>query len=105
MVTMATQRFSEFDLHARAILGLPIDSTLVSPGASAVIYGVDSDGPVSFSGLADAMSVPETDVRLFGKPESFSRRRMGVAISTAEDVAQGRERAVSAAERVKVNPS
>lgn len=105
MVTMATQRFSEFDLHARAILGLPIDSTLVSPGASAVIYGVDSDGPVSFSGLADAMSVPETDVRLFGKPESFSRRRMGVAISTAEDVAQGRERAVAAAERVKVNPS
>lgn len=102
MVTMGTQRFSEFDLHARAILGLPIDTTMVSPGASAVIYGVDSSSPVQFGGLAEAMSVPETDVRLFGKPVSYSRRRMGVAVSTAESVEEARARAGEAAARVRV---
>lgn len=105
MVTMGSQRLSEFDLHARAILGLPIDTTLVSPGASAVVYGVDSEGPVSFSGLREAMSVPETDVRLFGKPESYARRRMGVAVSTAETVEEARARATEAAGRVVVNGS
>ncbi|MBC2681340.1 formate-dependent phosphoribosylglycinamide formyltransferase [Corynebacterium anserum] len=105
MVTMGSQRLSEFDLHARAILGLPIDTTLVSPGASAVVYGVDSEGPVSFSGVREAMSVPETDVRLFGKPESYDRRRMGVVVSTAETVDEARARAAEAANRVVVNGS
>ncbi|ORI18640.1 phosphoribosylglycinamide formyltransferase 2 [Rhodococcus sp. 1163] len=100
LVTLRTQRFSEFELHARAILGLPVDTTLLSPGASAVIYGgVDARG-ISFEGVADALAVPETDLRLFGKPESFVRRRMGVAVSTAADIATARSRAVEAAGKV-----
>ncbi|MDK8510096.1 formate-dependent phosphoribosylglycinamide formyltransferase [Corynebacterium bovis] len=102
MVTMGSQRFSEFDLHARAVLGLPIDTTLISPGASAVIYGgVEGEAP-EYSGLADAMRVPEADVRLFGKPVSHPRRRMGVAFATAESVDEARERASRAAEAVTV---
>jgi phosphoribosylglycinamide formyltransferase 2 len=79
MVTMTTQHQSEFELHARAILGLPVDTRLRSPGASAVIYGGVAARGVVFEGLADALSVPGSDVRLFGKPESFVKRRMGVA--------------------------
>jgi phosphoribosylglycinamide formyltransferase 2 len=107
MVTMGSQRFSEFDLHARAILGLPIDTTLISPGASAVIYGgVESnegENVPAYSGLAQALNVPETDVRIFGKPVSHDRRRMGVAFSTAEDVDIARERAGSAASAVTLS--
>ncbi|RAV34205.1 formate-dependent phosphoribosylglycinamide formyltransferase [Corynebacterium heidelbergense] len=101
MVTMTSQRFSEFDLHARAILGLPIDTTLISPGASAVVYGTDcGESAPSYTGLAQAMAVPETDVRIFGKPTSHDRRRMGVAVSTAETVEEARARASEAAGRV-----
>ena len=101
LVTLRTQRFSEFELHARAILGLPIDTTLLSPGASAVIYGgVDADG-IYFDGVAAALTVPETDLRLFGKPTSFVRRRMGVAVSTASDIETARSRAREAAGKVR----
>lgn len=101
LVTLRTQRFSEFELHARAILGLPVDTSLTSPGASAVIYGgVDAEG-IGFEGVADALSVPETDLRLFGKPESFVRRRMGVAVSTAADIDTARARATEAAGKVR----
>lgn len=101
LVTLRTQRFSEFELHARAILGLPIDTTLLSPGASAVIYGgVDADG-IYFDGVAAALKVPETDLRLFGKPTSFVRRRMGVAVSTASDIDTARARAREAAGEVR----
>lgn len=103
LVTLGTQRFSEFELHAKAILGLPVDVTLVSPGASAVIYGgLDSMG-VSYSGLAEALAVEETDLRLFGKPEAFRTRRMGVAVSTAEDTDTARERAARAASAITVH--
>ena len=101
MVSMATQWQNEFELHARAILGLPVDTTLKSAGASAVIYGgVDAAGIV-FDGVADALAVPDTDVRLFGKPESFVKRRMGVALAHAADVETARDRAKEAASRVK----
>ena len=101
MVTMATQWQNEFELHARAILGLPVDTTLKSAGASAVIYGgVDAAGIV-FEGVADALAVPGTDVRLFGKPESFEKRRMGVALAHAGDVDTARHNAKEAASRVK----
>ena len=101
LVTLRTQRFSEFELHARAILGLPVDTTLISPGASAVIYGgVDAEG-IAYEGVADALAVPETDLRLFGKPTSFVRRRMGVAVSTAKDIETARARATEAASRVR----
>ncbi|MBG6080464.1 formate-dependent phosphoribosylglycinamide formyltransferase [Rubrivivax gelatinosus] len=101
MVTMATQWQNEFELHARAILGLPVDASLKSPGASAVVYGgVDAAGIV-FDGVADALAVPGSELRLFGKPESFAKRRMGVALVHADDVDTARERAKLAASRVK----
>lgn len=101
MVTMVTQWQSEFELHARAILGLPVDTTLRSPGASAVIYGgVDATGVV-FDGVDAALQVPHTDIRLFGKPESFVTRRMGVALAFDDDVETARRNAAEAAGRVK----
>lgn len=101
MVTMSSQVQSEFELHAKAILGLPVDVSLRAPGASAVIYGqVEAQG-IAFEGVADALAVPGTDLRLFGKPESFARRRMGVALATADDVATARQRAREAAGKVR----
>ena len=101
MVTMITQWQSEFELHARAILGMPVDTALKTPGASAVIYGgVDAQGIV-FQGVADALRVPQTDIRLFGKPESFVKRRMGVALAFDADVAVARTHAKLAASKVR----
>ncbi|MFZ2852981.1 MAG: formate-dependent phosphoribosylglycinamide formyltransferase [Rhodocyclaceae bacterium] len=101
LVTLATQRFSEFELHARAILGLPVDVSLRAAGASAVIYGGMAAKGIAFAGVADALSVPQTDLRLFGKPESFSKRRMGVAVANGADTEEARSRAKLAASRVK----
>jgi phosphoribosylglycinamide formyltransferase 2 len=105
LVTLATQRFSEFDLHARAILGLPVDTTLQSPGASAVIYGGLDEAGIAFEGVAEALAVPNSDLRLFGKPESFVKRRMGVALATGSDITQARERAKLAASKVRPVPT
>jgi phosphoribosylglycinamide formyltransferase 2 len=101
MVTMATQVQSEFELHAKAVLGLPVNVALRSPGASAVIYGQLEAKGIAFEGVADALRIPDTDIRLFGKPESFERRRMGVALATAGDVDTARERAKQAARKVR----
>lgn len=102
LVTLASQTQSEFALHARAILGLPVDVTLREPAASAVIYGgIEAQG-VAFEGVAEALSVPTADLRLFGKPEAFERRRMGVATARGADTDEARERAREAASRVKV---
>jgi phosphoribosylglycinamide formyltransferase 2 len=100
MVTMITQWQNEFELHARAILGLPVDVSLKSPGASAVIYGGVDAQALQFDGLADAMRVPQTEVRLFGKPESFVKRRMGVALAHDADVERARVLAKEAAGKV-----
>jgi phosphoribosylglycinamide formyltransferase 2 len=100
-VTMATQVQSEFELHAKAVLGLPVNTALRAPGASAVIYGGMAAKGIAFEGVADALQVPGSDIRLFGKPESFARRRMGVALATADDVDTARERALAAAAKVK----
>jgi phosphoribosylglycinamide formyltransferase 2 len=101
LVTLATQHQSEFALHARAILGLPVDTSLRSVGASAVIYGgVEAKG-IAFEGVAEALSVPGVDVRLFGKPESFKKRRMGVALARAETIDLARSRAKQAAISVR----
>ncbi len=101
MVTMATQRLNEFELHARAILGLPVDTKLRECGASAVIYGGVEGQGLQFDGLQQAMSVPDSDIRLFGKPLSFEFRRMGVAIASGDDVEQARQKARLAASLVK----
>ena len=100
MVTMTTQHQSEFELHARAILGLPVDASLRNPGASAVIYGGVEARGIVFDGVADALALPGTDVRLFGKPESFTKRRMGVALARASDIDTARSIAKQAAARV-----
>ena len=101
MVTMASQRFNEFELHARAILGLPVNVEMRSPAASAVIYGGVESKDLSFDNVEQALAVPDTDIRLFGKPESFERRRMGVALSTGKNVDEARARAKQAASLVK----
>ena len=102
LVTLASQTMSEFALHARAILGLPVDVTQREPAASAVIYGGMEAQGVAFEGVAEALSVPTADLRLFGKPEAFERRRMGVAVARGADTDQARERAREAAGRVTV---
>ncbi|HTH40913.1 MAG TPA: formate-dependent phosphoribosylglycinamide formyltransferase [Rhodocyclaceae bacterium] len=101
LVTLATQRQSEFELHAKAILGLPVDTSLRRPGASAVIYGGMEEKGIAFEGVAEALQVPESDLRLFGKPESFKKRRMGVAVANADSTDEARQRAKLAASRVK----
>ena len=101
LVTLVSQVQSEFALHARAILGLPVDTSLRAPGASAVIYGGMEAQAIAFEGVAEALSVPETELRLFGKPESFKKRRMGVAVSRGKDTDEARARAKTAASAVK----
>jgi phosphoribosylglycinamide formyltransferase 2 len=101
MVTMITQWQNEFELHARAILGLPVNTMLKSPGASAVVYGGLEAKGIVFYGVDEALRVPNTDVRLFGKPESFAKRRMGVALAFDADVEVARKHAKLAASKVK----
>ena len=101
LVTLCTQRQSEFELHARAILGLPVDTEMREIGASAVIYGGTDAVGVAFEGIDAALSVPRSDLRLFGKPESFVRRRMGVALANGVDVETARSRAKACASLVK----
>lgn len=100
LVTLCSQRFSEFELHARAILGLPVDTSLRAPGASAVIYGGLDEKGIAFEGVAAALAVPNADLRLFGKPESFVKRRMGVALATGAHIDEARSRAKQAAAAV-----
>ncbi|MBW8077384.1 MAG: formate-dependent phosphoribosylglycinamide formyltransferase [Gallionella sp.] len=100
MVTMCSQVQSEFDIHARAILGLPVNTSLRAPGASAVIYGQHEAAGIAFKNVDEALRVPHSDIRLFGKPESFARRRMGVALATGKDTDEARERAKLAASKV-----
>jgi phosphoribosylglycinamide formyltransferase 2 len=101
LVTLASQHLSEFELHARAILGLPVDTALRRPAASAVIYGGLEARGIAFEGVADALQVPESELRLFGKPESFKKRRMGVAVTNADDTEEARRRVKLAASRVR----
>lgn len=101
LVTLVSQMQSEFALHARAILGLPVDTTLRAPGASAVIYGGIEAPGIVFEGIERALVVPESEVRLFGKPESFAKRRMGVALARGADTVEARARAKQAAGAVK----
>jgi phosphoribosylglycinamide formyltransferase 2 len=101
LVTLVSQLSSEFALHARAILGLPVSTALASPGASAVIYGGVEAGALSFEGVEDALAVTGADLRLFGKPQSFVKRRMGVALARGATTDEARERAKRAARAVK----
>ncbi len=104
LVTLATQVQSEFELHARALLGLPTDTSLRQPGASAVIYGGTDAVAVRFEQVAQALAENGTDLRLFGKPRAFERRRMGVALATADTTEAARARAARVAQTVRVVP-
>jgi phosphoribosylglycinamide formyltransferase 2 len=101
---LASQFQSEFALHARAILGLPVSTEMRSPGASAVIYGGVEAGALTYDGVEEALRVPESDLRLFGKPQSFLKRRMGVALARGANTDEARTRAKSAASKVKPAP-
>jgi phosphoribosylglycinamide formyltransferase 2 len=101
LVTLATQTLSEFALHARAILGLPVDVSLRETGASAVIYGGVDATAVAFEGIDEALAVPTAELRLFGKPEAYVRRRMGVALARGATTEEARERARAAAGKVR----
>ncbi len=101
MVTMVTQYQNEFELHARAILGLPVSTSLRESGASAVIYGEMDDKGIAYDNIEAALAIPQTDIRLFGKPEAFKKRRMGVALAYGDDVENARKRAKQAATKVK----
>jgi phosphoribosylglycinamide formyltransferase 2 len=105
LTTLITQKQNEFELHARAILGLPVDTGLLRIGASAVILGKANARDLVYDGLAEALAVPDTEVRLFAKPESLVNRRMGVALASAETVDEARQRAVKAASLVMINPA
>ena len=104
MVTLASQNLSEFDLHARAILGLPIPLIEAVEGASAVVLATQNGSQPSYSGVADAMSEPGVDVRIFGKPTTRPYRRMAVALAKGPD-ALARARAAAAKIQVHVTPN
>lgn len=104
MVTMITQPQNEFELHARAILGLPVDTALAKTGASAVILSQAAQDDVTYGGLAAALSVPNSEVRLFGKPRALVNRRMGVALASADTIEEARTKALTAADSVAINP-
>jgi phosphoribosylglycinamide formyltransferase 2 len=104
LVTLVSQFQSEFALHARAILGLPVDTGMSSPGASAVIYGGVEAGALTFEGVDAALKIRGSELRLFGKPQSFVKRRMGVALARAATTDEARARAKQAAACVKPKP-
>jgi phosphoribosylglycinamide formyltransferase 2 len=103
MVTLVSQHQSEFELHVRAIMGLPIgEITMVQPGASAVILAAGASDYPQYSGLDEALKVPTGKVRLFGKPVAHPNRRMGVALALGDTVEEAKERAIACAEQVQV---
>ncbi len=103
MVTLVSQKLTQFDLHARAVLGLPIPAELrARPAASAVILAERDSEDLSYEGLAEALAEPGTDLRIFAKPTSRPYRRMGVALATGGDVEDARARARAAAARVRI---
>jgi len=105
LVTLVSQFQSEFALHARAILGLPVSTEMASPGASAVIYGGVEAGALIFDGVEEALTVPGSELRLFGKPQSFVKRRMGVALARATTTDEARVKAKKTAGTVKPRPA
>jgi phosphoribosylglycinamide formyltransferase 2 len=102
LVTIGSQQWSEFALHARAILGLPVPPIkLLRPAFSVALLG-QGDGTPSFSGVDKAMAVPETHVRLFGKPECRGHRRLAVVVACGDSIDEARDRAREAASVIKI---
>ena len=104
MVTMATQKQSEFELHAKAILGLPVDVSLTKSGASTVIYGEYDADVIIYDEIEKVLAIDGVDIRIFGKPESFKKRRMGVILSTGKNVDEAKLKASEAKLLLNVKP-
>jgi phosphoribosylglycinamide formyltransferase 2 len=103
MVTLISQNLNEFELHLRAILGLPIPNIIqYAPAASAVILASETSDSIYFTGVAEALSQPDLDIRLFGKPDSRPYRRMGIALAKAETTELARVKAFNAASQIKI---
>jgi phosphoribosylglycinamide formyltransferase 2 len=103
MVTMISQNMSEFEIHLRAILGLPINIKMVEPaGASYCFHGKTYSVAPSYDGLEEALSIPHTKIRIFGKPTTRPKRRMGVALAAGSTIEEAREKAKKAAESIKI---
>jgi len=104
MVTLISQHLSEFDLHVRAFLGLPIPAIRQrGPAASAVVLVEGTSDAVRFTNLDTALAEPDTDLRLFGKPEVRGKRRMGVALASGDSIEQAVEKAITVAQAVNVD--
>ena len=103
LVTLISQDLSEFALHARAILGLPIPAIRqFGPAASAVILGDGVSSNISFSNVSAALTEPDTQIRLFGKPEINGSRRLGVVVARGESLEEARKKALRAAAAVEI---
>ncbi|WP_153447191.1 formate-dependent phosphoribosylglycinamide formyltransferase [Vibrio algicola] len=103
MVTLISQELSEFALHVRAFIGLPINSIIqYGPSASAVILGEGTSNNIGFDGLANAVAQPQTQIRLFGKPDIDGRRRLGIALTRRDSVEQAIEEAVESASKIEI---
>lgn len=103
MVTLISQNFNEFELHLRAILGLPIPHIeQLGFSASAVILATEKSDSIAYTGVAEALSEKDVDIRLFGKPNAHPYRRMGVALAKGSDIQQAREKATRAASKIKI---
>ncbi|MGB2924541.1 MAG: ATP-grasp domain-containing protein, partial [Limnothrix sp.] len=103
MVTLISQNLNEFELHLRAILGLPIPVIeQLGAAASAVILATENSDNISFTGVAEALAIPQTDLRLFGKPDARPYRRMGVALAKGKNTDEARKKAFEAAKKVKI---
>jgi phosphoribosylglycinamide formyltransferase 2 len=110
MVTLISQFPNQFELHLRAVLGLPIPSIeLVGPSASAVILSSEESDAFSFEGVPDALALgapgKPVDLRIFAKPKTLKNRRMGVALARSDNVEDAVERAKAAASRVRIRYS
>lgn len=104
MVTLISQNLNEFELHLRAILGLPIPSIeQFAPSASAVILAEQKSDNISFTGVVEALAEKDVDIKLFGKPSAHKYRRMGVALAKGNNVEEAREKAKIAADKIKID--
>ncbi len=103
MVTLISQNLNEFELHLRAILGLPIPNIeQFAPSASAVILAEEKSDNISYTGVAEALAEKDVDIKLFGKPSAHKYRRMGVALAKGSNVEEAREKAKIAADKIKI---
>jgi phosphoribosylglycinamide formyltransferase 2 len=104
MVTLISQDLSQFALHVRAILGLPIPNIVQhGPSASAALLVEGQSAQVAFSGLEAALAEPDTQLRLFGKPEVAGRRRMGVCLARGADLDEAKARAIAVRDRIQIS--